>query len=260
MLDGQAGWQDDRFTVELNLHTARRGELLARKRVSVSRQEFGELPARLALAVTGELDVANRQELLEGQTRNGEALLALWNGAPERALSTDPNFALAWLELARQREAAGNLKGAEEACRKALELDSQLPAAHLLLGEVYRREKNLQRAVEELEQARRVDPVNSEAMHELAAVLESLNRVNEAESVYLDLVRLRPSAWRGFFDLASFYERRERYGEAVPLLRRAIELVPERAGLSDDLARVYRELGRPEEAQLIEQSARARLR
>ena len=77
------------------------------------------------------------------QSKEAEELL-------KNAVSIDPRFALAYLQLGVLKSNRGDWKGAKEAYEKAAASDPSLPDPHFRLAQVYRRMSDPQRASQEL--------------------------------------------------------------------------------------------------------------
>jgi serine/threonine-protein kinase len=68
---------------------------------------------------------------------------------------------------------------------------------------------------------------------------ESAGRISEAESTYKQAAALRPDYWDGIEELGLFYDRHERYPEAIEQLRRVVQLTPDNAQAFSNLGAIY---------------------
>ena len=83
-------------------------------------------------------------------------------------------------------------------------------------------------AVQALERALDLEPINASAGRELAAVsMKPWANFPNAESTLKKGLALRPGDWTSLYDLSMFYYRQGRYTEAVPLLQRVTDLAPD---------------------------------
>jgi Flp pilus assembly protein TadD len=80
------------------------------------------------------------------------------------------------------------------------------------------------------------NPNKSEHHRGLAKLLVSLGRDVDAEAEYKTAVRLDPKSFFNRYELAQFYNKRQKYGESEALYREAIRLRPNSAGDHVNLA------------------------
>ena len=87
-----------------------------------------------------------------------------------------------------------------------------------------------------------------------AWLLTKLNRLNEAESLYKDLLKNNDALWAEY-GLAKIYLKSRNYKDAEVILNTIIAKDPDQVEALDLLAELYRQQGKPQEAQvLIEQA------
>ena len=168
----------------------------------------------------------------------------------EASVKVEPNFALGFSALGeaywdkyRLSQDPRWVDKAEEYCKRAAELNSQLPAVYVTLGRVHngKGERNL--ALEEVQQALKLEPRSADALLALAAVYDSMGRTRDSEDAYRKAAALRPENWGGHYELAVFYYRHQRYSDAAEQFRRVIELVPDHAPAHSNLGVMLRNLG-----------------
>jgi adenylate cyclase len=200
--------------------------------------------------------------LLRGWAQVGRVTPESWAQARqlfEHAIELDPDYAAAYASLGYVywTEWAGGwnsdlqlLKQAFTLVQKAIVLDSSLPRAHAVLGLVYLFQKQHEPAVAELEQAIALDPNFADAYAELAHILTYAGRPQEAIGRVEQAMRLNPHYHLYYvWILGRAYNLLGRYEEAIPLLQRVITRYPDHFPAHGDLAVIYSELGRKEEAQ-----------
>jgi adenylate cyclase len=177
----------------------------------------------------------------------------------ERAIELDPNFALAysWLSdcystlvQAGYQAPRETIHKAEEAVRKALSIDPDLPDAHRVLGFLLTMIDRPNWVEAELETKRALDLNPSvEGGHESYAwILAYLGRLEEALSEAKraqELDPLSPTTYRTMAQVL-FYSRR--YDEAIEELKKMHLLNCEDQGLVIGLAQCYMQLGQYEKA------------
>jgi tetratricopeptide (TPR) repeat protein len=134
--------------------------------------------------------------------------------------------------------------------QKALALDASLADPHQILGFVYLwRDKQHEQAIAALEQAIALDPNYADNYVVLADVLIFSGRPAEALEVAKKALRLDPHYPAAYlFELGWAYQWTDQYEEAIAAFQRALALNPEYLTAHLNLAVVYSELGREEEA------------
>ena len=137
---------------------------------------------------------------------------------------------------------------AEEACRKALEMDSRSAEVHVTLGTAQRVAGRLTESLRSFHRALKLRPDHPEALTGLARALEARNRPVEAEQVYLRALALRPHFWEPYHLLGGFYFNQGRYQQAATLWEKVVALTPDNARAHFNLGGAYFRLERFEDA------------
>lgn len=203
----------------------------------------------------------------------------------EAAIARDSNWAPAWAGLAEAREIlvwypeawaktlpddpiardeawrsgfAARLEPAEQAARRALELDARSASAWTALGSVLRDRRDWAASEEAYLRALQLDSDNSEAIHQYAEMLEATGRIADAVTAARRAAGLDPApVRRGMYGWMLVVD--DRPDEALPILEQAVAdadgrlpiiasvIVREhmRAGHVDEAARVARETESP---------------
>ena len=179
----------------------------------------------------------------------------------EKAIALDSQYAAAyaalgltyWVEWALQwSEDPQSLERAAELAQKAVTLDDSLPGAHRLLGYVSlwkNRQHDL--AIAEGERDLALDPNNAEGYVTLANILTFAGRPEEAIGLLEKGMRLNPRApnyWFYLFELGHAYHWLGQTEKAIALQKRVLLLNPNNFVAHLELATIYDELGREEEA------------
>ena len=177
-------------------------------------------------------------------------------GLFQQAVKSDPNFALGYVALAEAYWAKYRLgkdgrwmEAAEANCRRAAELNNQLPAVYVTLARIHNGKGEYNLALEEIQRALKLEPNDPDALLGEAAVFASMGRVEEAESTYKKATALRPQHWGGQYESGVFYFRQKRYGEAAAEFRKAIELTPDNAMAMATLGGMLQMLHQNDEAE-----------
>ena len=180
-----------------------------------------------------------------------------------RAVETDPEYARAYAGVADTcsllymyydaREF--NLKQADYASAKALELEPDLAEAHVARGLAISLSKRFAEAEKEFEIAMKLDPKLFEAPYWYGRALEAEGRFQEAVRMYDRAQTLRPEDYQAPSFLAQAYRALGMKEEAVAADRRAIKLMLERLELNPSdaraanlLAATYASIGDTEKA------------
>ena len=162
-----------------------------------------------------------------------------------RAVETDPEYARAYAGVADTcsllymyydaREF--NLKQADFASAKALELEPDLAEAHVARGLAVSLSKRFQEAEAEFETAMKLDPKLFEAAYWYGRALEAEGRFQEAVKMYERAQILRPEDYQAPSFLAQAYRALGMMDESHTADRRAIRLMLERLELNPSDAR-----------------------
>lgn len=195
---------DDVFAIQSEIAEAIAAEL----RVPLGLDDPDDLVSPTADLEAYDLFLAGRARLRERGSSILEAIRLF-----EAAVARDSTWAPAWAGLAEAWEIlawypeeweggtptsfkAGAeqffayMEPAEEAARRALELDSEIPGAHVALGSIHRNRNEWQAAERSYVRALQLDPDNAEAYQQYSQLLTSMGRSREAIAVARRAVEL----------------------------------------------------------------------
>ena len=225
---------------------------------------------RLYLPLAGSLGLL--LWLARGQRLSGRALLAAGLGfcllltvqrnqvwADEGTLWADarakgPQMVRPHLRLGVVYRQRGELALAEEAYRRALELDPRNAPAHNNLGNLYREQQNPAGAEREYRLALELLPRYPEALINLAALCTNQGRLEEALALYTRSLEVGGERPELFNNIAIAQAGLGRWAEAEQALRRAAALRPE-ARVYFNLGSAVEQQGRLDEAEALYQEA-----
>lgn len=168
----------------------------------------------------------------------------------ESAIDIEPAYTDAFagmcdarLQLYSQGRDTAQFASAENACRKALALDSNRDSVLVALGNLYRVSGEYQRALQSYRRALELAPDNVDAILGMADTYHSDNRPELAEAAYQKAIELKPYYWLAYLRTASFLFDAGRFEEAVPYYERITELMPETTKAYNGLGAAYFMLG-----------------
>jgi adenylate cyclase len=177
----------------------------------------------------------------------------------ERSIAIDPNYARAYARLGWTHLSAwinkfdgdyrnpAALDRAYHVARKAVQLDANLPEAHVVLGQALGRRREHEAAIAAFERAMALNPnfthwafaeVLVYAGHPARAI-EAVERHMRLDPFYVPLAPL----WLG-----SAHYTRKQYPQALPALRECVSRAPNLRGGQAWLAATYAQLGNIEQA------------
>jgi serine/threonine-protein kinase len=171
--------------------------------------------------------------------------------ALQRATAQDPDFAAAYIALSgayqrRFRETKDRqfLDLARDNAAKALDLNGSSADARVASGVVLSLGGDQEGAITEFRRAISIDPLNTDALRELAAAYDSAGRTADAEATYRKAVELRPNDWITLADLGVFHNNHQQYAEAEKDFLSVVALVPDSPAQHRNLGGVYIKMGR----------------
>lgn len=173
----------------------------------------------------------------------------------KRALKEDSNFARAYaglgdayLYLYRRTANVDWIQPAVENVEKALSITDEYSPVYTTYGLLLIERGEYEQALEMLDRALEIDPVNFEAYRGKARAYLAQQRTEEAEATYKKAIEMKPDYWAGYAELGVFYSETARFEEAAEQFRIVTELTPKNAGAFRNLGGIYYYLGRQDEA------------
>lgn len=220
----------------------------------IARQIAGALQVRLSegererIATAPTANLTAYDHYLQGRqyfgrfTRaDGERARALFR----RAVTLDPDFALAYAWLARTWVVLPSVRddSAETLSRKAIALDPNLADGYAALAEWHRGHGRFSLALEQYRRAVALNPSDATATAEIGQTYYDMGRLDESIPWLKHAVSLDPrTAWPYSF-LGSGYELLGYPEEAERWYRRGLEMQPDFAELHSRLAFLYHRRG-----------------
>ena len=217
-----------------------------------------DLAREIANALQAKLSPAERSQMTRKPTENGEAYLAFVQAHDlscamedltklkqseqlyQRAIELDPNFALAlarysqlesWM-LRTHDASSEHREKARTLAERALQLQPDLPEAHLALGfSYYYGDNNYEAALKEFEIAQRALPNESEVYLAIGAIQRRQGKWAESTANLEKAVSLNPKDSWPLQNLALNYQRLRNFDAANKTIDRALQIDPHGIGL-----------------------------
>jgi TolB-like protein/Tfp pilus assembly protein PilF len=217
-----------------------------------------DLAREIANALQAKLSPAEKSQMTRKPTENGEAYLAFVQAHDlscayedpaklrqseqlyQRAIDLDPNFALAMARysqleswLARGGEDSSEHRNkARTLAERALQLQPDLPEAHLALGfSYYYGDNNYDAALREFEIAQQRLPNESEVYLAIGAIQRRQGKWAESTANLEKAASLNPKDTWPLHNLALNYQMLRNFDAANKTIDRALELKPQGIGL-----------------------------
>ena len=162
------------------------------------------------------------------------------------------------LESGRLAEAEGNVRDALIRFGEAVELAGNEALPRLRLGTLCHRVRDYPRARDLLEEARRLDPDNSEVAFRLGLTCDALGDRELAQAAYMRSMMLAPSSWQTWFLIGRDHRRLGHAEVARLAYRRALDASPEEPELLFELGTLLCEMElRDDGVDLLSRAVRA---
>jgi tetratricopeptide (TPR) repeat protein len=198
-----------------------------------------------AFAYAGLAEIASSKDDADGAILNYEKALAL------DADLTELNAPLGVFYFQK-----GEIAKSEFYLQKAIALDANNAETQFFIGLVRYRQNRNEEAMAAFGRSIQLDPSNPEAHYYLGEVYDRLNRDKDAIASYRQAVTLNPRYFDAWFDLgASYYNRATDQGpnslyyeESIKAYKEALKINPTNGEAHANLADVFRQLRRLDEA------------
>lgn len=169
--------------------------------------------------------------------------------SPSQKTVTDPDIqrrseALHYFLMGQLSYINEDYKGAINNFSRASDLtDIPAPLIHTKLAELHLKQGNLEVALAECEQAIREDPPLTYNKLLKAGILEALGRIDEAEPVYLSIIRSKPETLDAYVFLSALYSRRGDATKSLDILKQLVKKAPQESFSHYYLAQAYENQG-----------------
>jgi tetratricopeptide (TPR) repeat protein len=138
---------------------------------------------------------------------------------------------------------------AEEYAQKAVSLDSKLPLAHFLLGEIDLYHSKIPEAADEFQKELQLNPGYAPAYYKLADAYSRIQKFDEAEKLLQRSIWLDATSTGPYILLGKVLAKKGETELAVRTLQRALAMDPNNPVPHHLLGQAYRDLGKSEDAE-----------
>jgi serine/threonine protein kinase/Flp pilus assembly protein TadD len=174
----------------------------------------------------------------------------------QKTVERDSRFAPAFADLGRanvlqfiQQRDPKYIDPARQAGLQALSLKPDLASAHVTLGMLYTWTGKNDLAVQELDEALRLDKYNAQAYGAQAELFYRQGRNDEVETTLQKAVNLAPEDWALLQQLGLYYLETGKLAQSAEQYQKAADLVPDNPRAYNNLGIVYQKQGRPADAE-----------
>jgi tetratricopeptide (TPR) repeat protein len=138
---------------------------------------------------------------------------------------------------------------AEEYALKAMTLDSKLPGAHQMLGELYLYKSRVPEAIEQLQKELALNPANAATYYKLADAYSRIQKFDDAERLLQRSIWLDATSTGPYILMGKVLDKKGEFELAVRALRHAAAMDPNNPITHHLLGQTYRDMGKKEEAE-----------
>lgn len=114
---------------------------------------------------------------------------------------------------------------------------------HNNLGDVYARQGDMNRAVEEFKKAIEINPNYADAWHNLANTYQSMGQLDLALENYQKAVEINPALWQSYQNMAAIYFNAGQLDLALENIKKAVEINPTDENLKQNLQVIESQIG-----------------
>jgi tetratricopeptide (TPR) repeat protein len=184
----------------------------------------------------------------QGSGYEESGLLGLAQLLYAEAIRLDPALPSAHYNLGRAYLVQGETQRGMAEVQEALRLYPDFAEAHETLGRAYSQQGQLQGAISHLQQALELNPEAATARNHLGRIYMAQGRLPEAIATFEQLVQQHANAAEAHHNLAVAYARSGAQVQAIAQFRTALRLRPDFHAARLDLATLFLEMRRPQEA------------
>jgi len=143
----------------------------------------------------------------------------------------------------------GKLDAALAKIDRVLAEDPDILEAHDVRGNLYRKKKDLPKAIAAYREALRRDPEYKSALFNLALAYKDSGRTEDAAVGFRRVLEIDPRDNKAYYLLAEIHVGKKEFSQALALLKQAVDVGSERAPLHNLMAECYIELKQLDDAE-----------
>lgn len=221
--------------------------------LELSDEDIASIEKRLVAPKEAENELRQNNLTASGQNDRG---MELYNQGKldeaivmyRQAIQLDPDFAVAYSNLAQALNDQGKIDEAIAACRQAIQLDPNFATAHNNLGFAFYKQGELDKAIAAYRQAIQLDPNLATAHSNLGVALRRQGKIDEAVMACRRAIQLDPNFAIGHNMLGFALYEQGKLDEAIAAYRRAIQLKRNYAHAYNNLGVALYKQGKLDEA------------
>jgi len=185
---------------------------------------------------------------LMGVIANQVGYYALAVGLIEKAIEINPKEPIYYNNVGNAFKSQGNLEKALLSYQKAIEIKPDFAEALVSLGSVYKELALLEEAIFCFKNALKFKENFADAYYNMAIVLKEQNRINEAIVCYKTCITINSGFSDAYFNLGAIYKESGRFAEAISCYEKALEGKPSNPDAYYNLGIAQQESGNLDEA------------
>jgi tetratricopeptide (TPR) repeat protein len=164
------------------------------------------------------------------------------------ALNDKKTVNIAWTNLGVILDDMKRFDEAEEAYKRAIEIDPDYAQAWYNLGVLLYDMKRFDEALDACKKALEIDPDYAKAWYNLGLLLDDMKRFDEAEEAYKRAIEIDPDYAPAWSNLGGLLKQLEKYDEALDACKKALEIDPEEVSVWYNLGVLLNDMKRFDKA------------
>ncbi|PTL79202.1 tetratricopeptide repeat protein [Vitiosangium sp. GDMCC 1.1324] len=181
----------------------------------------------------------------DGQGEYTQAIESMRTAVERAPASKRASYHYAFGQLYRD---AKLLPEAIEQWQEAVKLEPKMATAHVALGQAHQERNEIDEAITAFQAALKVDPKNTQAMAAIGDAHFTATRWREAVRAYEQALKADPNLTAVYYKLGRAWSEQNQYAKAIEWFQKATVATPDNADAWHDLGYAYKEKGKKKEA------------